>query len=292
MSASDPAVAIDHATVDWKRVTAAQYHVAQTLRYEYEAPIRDLRHRLIVAPRRRHLDQQRLDHRLWSSAEIPPTLAADRFGNAVASLHVPHVEREITFGLESTIVRDRRLHRAAVRDASTVRWLRGGRLTRLDDGLRIAALDLSSQHRDARALAFAIMHFVHRHMTYTKGVTDVFTTASTAFWMRHGVCQDYAHIAIALARSCGIPARYASGHLIGEGATHAWVEFLMDDHGATDVLSLDPTHGVETDFRYIVVAIGRDYDDVPPTSGVFTGRSCGTLHGQQHVRLTHVTYSA
>jgi transglutaminase-like putative cysteine protease len=292
MSASDPPVALDHATIEWERVASARYHVVQTLRYEYEAPIRDLQHRLIVAPRRRHLDQQRLDHRLWSSAHVSPTLAADRFGNAVASLHVAQVDREITFGLESTIVRDRRLGRFTVRDASTARWLRGGRLTRLDESLRLAALDLRAQHRDADALAHAIMHFVHRHMTYTKGVTDVFTTASTAFAMRHGVCQDYAHVAIALARACGIPARYASGHLIGEGATHAWVEFLIDACGTTQVLSLDPTHGVETDFRYIVVAIGRDYDDVPPTSGSFTGRSCGTLYGQQHVQLVHVTYNA
>jgi transglutaminase-like putative cysteine protease len=109
--------------------------------------------------------------------------------------------------------------------------------------------------------------------------------------MRRGVCQDFAHIAIALARACGIGARYASGHLLGEGATHAWVEFLIDG-AAPSVLSLDPTYCSETDFRYIVVAIGRDYDDVPPTSGVFTGRSCGTLHGRQHVGLTHVTYAA
>ena len=88
-------------------------------------------------------------------------------------------------------------------------------------------------------------------------------------------------------------ARYVSGHLLGEGATHAWVEFLVADrqHGPL-VLSYDPTYCKETDFRYIVVAIGRDYDDVPPTSGRFTGSSSGILSGRQAVRLLDVTYAA
>jgi transglutaminase-like putative cysteine protease len=279
--------------MDWSRVVAATYRVEQTLRYEYDQPIRDLRHRLIVAPRRRHLDQQRLGNHLWSSASGPLDLAVDAFGNDVASVWVPRVEREITFALESTIVRDRRFaDEAAVADARDPRWLAGGRLTRADDALLDAAATLRDDHPDPRTCAHAIVRFVHRHMTYTKKVTDVFTTASTAFAMRRGVCQDFAHIAIALARACGIGARYASGHLLGEGSTHAWVEFLIGGDGGPLVLSLDPTYCSETDFRYIVVAIGRDYDDVPPTSGVFTGNGHGTLHGHQRVSLTDVTCAA
>ncbi len=292
-SACETEVAIDHASVNWSQVVAARYCIEQTLRYEYDQPIRDLRHRLIVAPRRLHLDQARVDNRLWSSASGPLELAADAFGNDVASVWVARVEREITFGLESTIVRDRRVTgNAPAREAGDPRWLAGGRLTRADDALLDAARTLRAQHPDPRTCAYAIMRFVHRHMTYTKNVTDVFTTASTAFRMGRGVCQDFAHIAIALGRACGIGARYASGHLLGEGATHAWVEFLIDGDGGPLLLSLDPTYCSETDFRYVVVAIGRDYDDVPPTSGVFTGNGRGTLHGRQRVRLTDVTYAA
>jgi len=293
VSARETEVAIDHASVNWSQVVAARYSVEQTLRYEYDQPIVDLRHRLIVAPRRRHLDQQRVDNHLWSSASGPLTLAADAFGNDVASVWVARVEREITFGLESTILRDKRLRGdGAPADPHDPRWLAGGRLTRADDALLDAAATLRRMHPDPRTCAYAIMRFVHRHMTYTKGVTDVFTTASTSFRMQRGVCQDFAHIAIALARACGIGARYASGHLLGEGATHAWVEFLIDGDGGPLVLSLDPTYCSETDFRYIVIAIGRDYDDVPPTSGVFSGNGRGKLHGRQHVRLTDITYAA
>ncbi len=250
-----------------------------------------------MAPRKRHLDQQRVGHHLWSSTSGPLELAPDAFGNDVASVWIPRVEREITFGLESTIVRDKRFAPpSAPIEAHEGQWLSGGRLsggrlTRADDALLAAAAALRARHPDPRTCAYAIMRFVHRHMTYTKGVTDVFTTASTAFRMQRGVCQDFAHIVIALARACGIGARYASGHLLGEGATHAWVEVLIDgDDGAT-VLSLDPTYCSETDFRYIVVAIGRDYDDVAPTSGVFTGPRGGKLHGRQRVSLIDVTYA-
>ena len=293
MSACETAVAIDHAAVDWSRVVAAHYCVEQTLRYDYDRPIVDLRHRLIVAPRRRHLDQERVGNHLWSSAGGPLALTPDAFGNAVASLWVARVERQITFGLESSIVRDKRVTAdAALIDPHDPRWLDGGRLTRTDEALSDAARRLRERHPDPRTCAYAIMRFVHRTMTYTKGVTDVFTTASTAFRIRRGVCQDFAHIAIALGRACGIGARYASGHLLGEGATHAWVEFLIDGDGGPLVLSLDPTYCSETDFRYVVIAIGRDYGDVPPTSGVFSGTGSGTLHGRQHVRLTQVTYAA
>lgn len=286
---------IDEHHVDWRNVLTARYAVEQTLRYEYESPIRNLRHQLIVVPRRRHLDQQRLANHLSASEIGPLQLESDEFGNDIAAVMVPRVEREIVFSLEAEILRDTRIGPtcATAHELIDPRWIGGRRLTRPNDALCEAAAELRSLHPNGHELADEIVHFVHRHMTYTKEVTDVFTTASTAFAQGRGVCQDYAHIAISLARAAGMPARYVSGHLLGEGATHAWVEFLVADrtHGPL-VLSYDPTYDKPTDFRYIVVAIGRDYDDVPPTSGVFTGRAASLLHGQQRVRLLEVTYAA
>jgi len=286
---------IDEHHVDWKNVLTARYAVEQTLRYEYESPIRNLHHQLIVVPRLRHLDQQRLANHLWASDIGPLQLESDEFGNDIAAVTVSHVEREIVFSLEAEILRDHRLGRACAtaHDLIDPRWIGGRRLTRPNDALCDAAAELRSLHPSQHELADEIVHFVRGHMTYTKDVTDVFTTAATAFAQGRGVCQDFAHIAISLARAAGMPARYVSGHLLGEGATHAWVEFLVADrtHGPL-VLSYDPTYCKATDFRYIVVAIGRDYDDVPPTSGVFTGRAASLLHGQQRVRLLEVTYAA
>jgi transglutaminase-like putative cysteine protease len=166
------------------------------------------------------------------------------------------------------------------------------RLIRPDEALRDIAADLRARHPNREELAHAISDFVYREMIYTKGVTDVFTTAAVAFSMRRGVCQDYAHIAIALSRVCGLPARYVSGHLLGEGATHAWVEFLVPGRDHARVVSLDPTNGCATSLRYIVVAVGRDYDDVAPTSGVYVGKSKGKVDSHQSVRVTDVTYAA
>ncbi len=281
---------IDPRPVDWSGVLAARYRIDQTLRYEYDSPIRDLHHRLMIAPRERHLDQQRFAHRIWSSTHVPLAFSTDDFGNDVASLSIAAIEREVVFGLESTIVRtNSAMH---VSDVQYRHWFDVGRLTRADRALLDVAADLRAIHPNDRDCAQAIVRFVNRHMIYTKNVTDVFTTASTAYHMGRGVCQDFSHIAIALARACGIGARYASGHLIGEGATHAWVEFLIPAASGSTVLSLDPTYCAPTDFRYLVVAVGRDYGDVPPTSGTFNGTSCGTLFGDQRVRLVQLTYAA
>ena len=150
-----------------------------------------------------------------------------------------------------------------------------------------AAAELRRANPSPVDFALAVSSFVHETMTYTKDVTDIFTTAAVAFAMRRGVCQDYAHLMLALLRCGGIPGRYVSGHLLGEGATHAWVEALVPAPGGEAyVLALDPTHGCAVSVRYVVVAVGRDYEDIAPTSGTSSASSAGTLYAFHHVALT------
>ncbi len=114
---------------------------------------------------------------------------------------------------------------------------------------------------------------------YTPNTTRVDSPIGEALRMREGVCQDYAHITITLARQLGIPCRYVSGYLYqpvrsqdrstGE-ATHAWVEAYLPGLGW---VGFDPTNNTTTDERHIRVAIGRDYADVPPTRGVYRGKA-------------------
>lgn len=279
--------AIDPDHVDWTAVRGATYRIEQTLTYEYESPVTDLHQRLHISPRASHADQRRLSHRLWSTVDAPCRRSIDRFGNTVDELTVPRIERSIAFSLESTVRRRAVATPPTVAAALHPAWRETRRLIRADAPLRAAADELHARHRSERERAEAIVAFVHSALTYTKGVTDVFTTASVAFRMRRGVCQDYAHVTIALARACGLGARYVSGHLLGDGETHAWVELLVREHAdRRTVLAFDPTHGRPTSMRYVTVAIGRDYDDVAPTSGVFTGASPGTLRGAQRVLLT------
>lgn len=114
---------------------------------------------------------------------------------------------------------------------------------------------------------------------YVPGATEVDSPIDAALALRHGVCQDFSHIMIALLRQLRIPARYVSGYLhhgeqdhdrSSEGATHAWVEAFLPSLGW---LGFDPTNNLVARERHIRTALGRDYNDVPPTRGVFKGEA-------------------
>jgi transglutaminase-like putative cysteine protease len=99
-------------------------------------------------------------------------------------------------------------------------------------------------------------------MTYENGATTVSTTAAAALALGRGVCQDYAHVMLALCHVLRLPARYVSGHLLGQGGTHAWTEVIVPRAGQAEAVAFDPCHGRRTDGGYVTVATGRDYADV------------------------------
>ena len=118
---------------------------------------------------------------------------------------------------------------------------------------------------------------------YVPGSTSISSTIEHILDTGRGVCQDYAHVMIAIARTWGVPSRYVSGYLhdvTARGAagggmtTHAWVECLLPGLGWT---GFDPTNSTFVDERHVRVAVGRDYQDVSPTRGV--------LHGGGDIRL-------
>lgn len=127
--------------------------------------------------------------------------------------------------------------------------------------------------------------------TYTPDATDVHTRIAEVFEGKAGVCQDFAHIFIAVCRAAGIPARYVSGYLVtrrsrsaeGSPASHAWVEALVPGMGWR---AFDPTNNLLANDSFIKLAAGRDYRDVPPTRGMFSGRAASTLRVRVHT-LVH-----
>ncbi len=121
--------------------------------------------------------------------------------------------------------------------------------------------------------AVCIMRRLHQDFRYEKHITDLKTTAEEAWRLQGGVCQDYAHILIALCRMRGIPARYAAGFMVGEGESHAWVEIFADGrwHG------LDPANHLPVNEDYVRLGIGRDAADCALNKGVLLG---GGLQGQ------------
>ncbi len=118
--------------------------------------------------------------------------------------------------------------------------------------------------------------WVHDRLEYVKGTTDVRTTALDALRIGSGVCQDFAHLTLAVLRRMGIPSRYVSGYLhprtsapaetTSMGESHAWVEAWTGEWWG-----LDPTHDVPVGERHVVVGRGRDYGDVSPLRGVYHG---------------------
>jgi transglutaminase-like putative cysteine protease len=132
---------------------------------------------------------------------------------------------------------------------------------------------------DPLATLLRLMSAIYARFEYSRNATRVDSPIDEALESRRGVCQDFAHIMIALGRHLGVPCRYVSGYLFQhsdrevrstDGATHAWVEALLPGVGW---VGFDPTNDMVADDRHIRVAIGRDYADVPPTRGVFKGLS-------------------
>jgi transglutaminase-like putative cysteine protease len=127
-----------------------------------------------------------------------------------------------------------------------------------------------------REAGHLVCRFVHDHMEYLTGSTNVKTNAMQAWTSGKGVCQDISHVSVGLLRALGLPARYVSGYLhpkpsagIGQavtGESHAWVEWW--DGGWS---GFDPTNVVEIGPRHVTLARGRDYADVPPLKGIFSG---------------------
>jgi len=160
--------------------------------------------------------------------------------------------------------------------------------------LRAAAEMLLAGDDGCGKLATRISAFVAQHMRYVPDVTSVETTAAEAFAQATGVCQDYAHVMLALCRMCGVPARYVSGHLLGEGGTHAWLEVIepAPGTGIASVAGFDPTHDRRTTLDYVFVAAGRDYSDVAPTSGRFVAPYIGMFTTSRRVDVVEREYAA
>lgn len=112
-----------------------------------------------------------------------------------------------------------------------------------------------------------MMHILHQDFSYYKGITVVTTTAEEAFQIGAGVCQDYAHILIALLHLAGCSARYVTGLIIGEGASHAWVEVIDDGKW----YGIDPTNDVEVSDSHIKIGVGRDATECQINRGIMHG---------------------
>jgi transglutaminase-like putative cysteine protease len=258
--------------------------VVHRTRFHYTGPVRNSYNEARLTP-----ESSNRQTTLRSRVEIEPAATAyayrDYWGSTVTAfdLHSPHSELVVT---GTSIVEagpdlaghDRvgwsGLAARAVREEFG-ELLSPTPLTAMDDDVVTAARNAVGDAHPHEA-GRLVCRFVNESMEYLSGSTNVKTNAMQAWNEGKGVCQDISHVTVGLLRALGLPARYVSGYLhptpnaaIGEavtGESHAWVEWW--DGGWN---GFDPTNSVEIGARHVTLGRGRDYGDVPPFTGLFSG---------------------
>jgi transglutaminase-like putative cysteine protease len=274
-------------------------------RFRYDAPVRESHNELRACPvDDRH--QRVLDFRLrvdpaatvqsfrdyWGTRvdTFGVTARHDRL-DVIAEISVETTEREevpVPATPIAELAQDEDFHEYTVPSRHT------GWSPEVADLARSVAADAESAEDAGRRLA----GWVQESLSYAPGTTTVDTTIEQVFDQRAGVCQDFAHLMVALCRSLGLPARYVSGYLFARRddasdqprsdedeevrvQTHAWVEVGT---APSRWLALDPTNGRPVGERHVKIGHGRDYFDVTPFHGSFSGRADPTLVSAVDIR--------
>ncbi|MCD8222192.1 MAG: transglutaminase family protein [Clostridiales bacterium] len=190
----------------------------------------------------------------------------DGFGNRGYAVTIREPHRQVQMSAEGLV----RVRMGEIREDCHPMYRFPSLHTMPEDNIRAFLSDAQryygSEFRDMAGYR-ALMGYLYSRFTYEPGITTTKTTAAAALAGGHGVCQDYAHILISLMRLQGVPARYTAGMMIGEGASHAWVEVWHN--GAW--IGLDPTNNQMVDDTYIKLTHGRDFEDGTLDRGCFLG---------------------
>lgn len=239
-------------------------HYRFATKNEYSAPIHS--QQLVLRCTARADEGQRiLQETLTLDPAVPLHPQKDGFGNTQYSVSLLPPHDFLNYTSEGLI----KVNAAAPAPPPHPIFRQAGTLSKPGPGLLalFETLGLSKNSGSAAKTAKLLCEVIRQKMCYTPGATHMGTTAEQALALGAGVCQDYTHLFLALARLAGLTVRYCTGLTVGEGATHAWPE-LYDD-GAWR--GWDPTRGVKCDDSYLRLSVGRDAADCPVERGVFFG---------------------
>ena len=269
-----------------------RYDIAYRTSIHYDDVVRGSQNELRACPAS-DANQQLVAYRVTTHPASRVLAYHDYWGTRVDTFGIrePHVSLELT--AESSVEtmprplvtvspRVAELSDPAFRD-TYVEYLSRSMHTEWDGDVAAAAERIAAvTGDDVVGIVLALHRFVHTSLQYTPGATYIGVDVNEVLAKAKGVCQDYAHLAVALCRSIGIPARYVSGYFFARsdetGAdvdgdevhvqTHAWFEAAIPGWGW---LALDPTNAQQVGQRHIKIGHGRDYDDVPPVRGIYAG---------------------
>jgi transglutaminase-like putative cysteine protease len=262
-----------------------RFEIEHTTRFTYSGPITETLMELRLMP----LDgpgQRLLDFGLKIQPPVRLETYRDGYGNLVHYFNLLRAHQRLRVTSRSVVemggdeagagpddddlVWDFIRFRPPVVDVAGVRAL----------AARHAPADLTSGPVVERALD-GLTVAISRDFAYDPSVTNVYTGVEEVLELRAGVCQDFAHLLIAAARTMGVAARYVSGYIhvpneqgVTEGASHAWAEAWIPGAGW---IGFDATHPVRAGENHVRVAVGRDYRDAAPTRGVYVGTAAGSM---------------
>jgi len=258
--------------------------VEHTTLFEYDALIFETATEVKLRPTNLNGSSQRC---LEFDLQVTPSTSiyeyTDFYGNSVHHFNI--MERHNRLEIIATSIVETGSGHTAVSPGEDIflqDFLLASRYVQFDP----AVLDYAQQFQaiaDPYELAETVCRVTNETFTYESGVTGVHTTTSEVMELRQGVCQDFAHVMIAVCRHLKVPARYISGYLYGGPGTdglnrssHAWCEVFCGPEKGW--IAFDPTHAtLLVDQRYIKIGAGRDYADVPPVRGTYKGRAAEQL---------------
>jgi transglutaminase-like putative cysteine protease len=252
--------------------------------------------------------QRLLDYQLRIAPDVPVYTYTDSWGTRVDTFDVPQAHSELVVTATASVETTAPALPISGPFSGTAdigyiedHWLflQPTRHTRWSEQLTSAAKEAMYASTDVVEIALAIQRVVGDTVEYRPGATEIGIDPERIWEERAGVCQDFAHLTVALLRSVGIAARYVSGYFYASDptnagasetdeirvATHAWVEVAVPEWGWW---AIDPTNASPVGERHVKIGHGRDYDDVTPLRGVYYGQSDHHLAAEVTMSTTRI----
>jgi transglutaminase-like putative cysteine protease len=268
--------------------------IAHETVYRYDTPAKSAIELLRLTPRN-HDGQYVVRWRIDVSEDCRLEPHEDAFGNLTHTFSADGPLSELRVGVAGEVeTQDTAgVVRGALERFPPSLFLRDTPLTRADGAIAVFAADAAGAADAPLGRMHALLARIHGSFTFDPDPTHPATSASEAFAMKRGVCQDYAQVFIAAARCIGVPARYIGGYFLradgvhDQEAGHAWAEAYVPDLGW---VAFDPANGISATDAHVRVAVGLDYLGAAPIRGVHfggTGESLAvTVHVDQAGRQT------
>ncbi|MCQ2011654.1 transglutaminase family protein [Sporolactobacillus sp. STSJ-5] len=270
-----------------------KFQIQHTTHYQYDGEVADSVNEIRLSPRTNG-SQSCYQHSITTYPHAPLFVYEDYFGNRVHAFSISEPHTELTITARSVVVtsdamtprtsilpfeQEQAIMKSDAFQDQFAEYLAPTDYTQnTTDVQQIAHRFLSGSVESVSQLLAEVTTAIKKEYIYDPAATQVQTKIDEMIKIRRGVCQDFAHLMLALCRCLGIPARYVSGYqyisdLSGgnadfEQASHAWIEAYIPDVGWT---GFDPTNDVPVGWRYIILAYGRDYKDIVPVKGVYHG---------------------